>query len=168
MSIRTFIFCDICNPRAIRCPEQRRNLKRNSLIGRRLADGRAWFEGDMEIAVREHGWILTAEGSHICPHCHQRRHHQRIDVSTHNHQPDKGRSFIFCDCCNTMGIRYVEQRRHVQRGDQGGRRITDERAWVEGDPQTAVEKRGWIVTCDGNHYCPKCHERHPELSIDAA
>ena len=56
MSIRTFIFCDVCNPLGIRCPEKRRDVHRDPLIGRRHTDGRAWIEGDSAYAV-ERGWV---------------------------------------------------------------------------------------------------------------
>ncbi|MCP4043254.1 MAG: hypothetical protein GY731_15065 [Gammaproteobacteria bacterium] len=168
MSVRTFVFCDICNPRGIRCPEQRRGGGRGDRGSRRISDDRAWFEGNVETAVDEHGWKLTQDGAHVCPHCLEQERLGRFPVTTHYHAPKNGRSFIFCDCCNQMGIRYVEQRRDAKRDDQHGRRITDDRAWVEGDSQTAAEQHGWVLTGDGRHYCQKCYERHPDLTINAA
>jgi hypothetical protein len=60
MSIGSFIFCDRCNPQAIRnIPfpgEQRRN-----------ADGRSWFDGSSEDAQKE-GWLVDRD-YHICPRC---------------------------------------------------------------------------------------------------
>ena len=48
------------------------------------------------------------------------------------------KTFIFCDICNPAGTRYVEQRRGVHRGDGGGRRVTDGRAWFEGSLEQAI------------------------------
>ena len=81
MSIRTFIFCDFCNPQGIRYVEQRRTIDRGDRDGRRITDGRAWYEGghdDVKTAVTEHGWAVTTEGKHICPHCQQ---HLQDEVS---------------------------------------------------------------------------------------
>lgn len=72
MAIRTFIFCDICNPQGIRYVEQRRAPKGERAHGRRLTDGRAWYEGPMDEAARE-GWQANPEGDrHVCPRCRER------------------------------------------------------------------------------------------------
>ena len=72
MSIRSFVFCDICNPQAIRTIECRRSNRNEELRnGRRISDGRAWFEGDLETAVKQAGWLVTSENKHICPACQQ-------------------------------------------------------------------------------------------------
>ena len=68
MARRSFIFCDICNPLAIRYIEMRRVMGRDSRIGRRLTDGRNWFDGTDEEAERA-GWITTEDGQHVCPAC---------------------------------------------------------------------------------------------------
>lgn len=68
------------------------------------------------------------------------------------------RVIIFCDVCNQQGIRYIEQQRNSQRGDAGGRRITDGRAWYEGTVEEA-EELGWLIDGD-QHICPKCKVRH--------
>lgn len=73
VAIRTFLFCDICNPQAIRHVEQRRRQPRADSSGQRITDGRAWFEGEVAMAVQGHGWILTETGQHVCPTCAQRR-----------------------------------------------------------------------------------------------
>ncbi len=70
MSTRTFIFCDICNPQAIRIVEGRRGTDRMR-DGRRISDGRMWFEGSDEEAA-DYGWMSTERGQHICPDCIQR------------------------------------------------------------------------------------------------
>jgi hypothetical protein len=67
MSIRTFIFCDICNPQGLRSIEFRRHPRRDR-TGRRLSDGRSWVEGNISSAV-ENGWSINSEGKHICPVC---------------------------------------------------------------------------------------------------
>jgi len=67
MSIRSFIFCDICNPQGLRSIEFRRR-PRDERTGRRLSDGRAWFEGNISTAV-EIGWSINLDGEHICPVC---------------------------------------------------------------------------------------------------
>ena len=162
MSARIFIFCDICNPLGIRCPEQRRGAERGDRGSRRISDDRTWFEGDVETAVQEHGWRQTPEGAHICPHCLEQGRLERFSVTIHQDAQKAGRSFIFCDCCNQKGVRNLEQRRDPKRGDHNGRRVTDGRAWVEGDSETAVDRHGWVVTGDGRHYCPKCYERHQD------
>jgi len=67
------------------------------------------------------------------------------------------RVIIFCDICNPQGIRYIEQKRSSQRGDVGGRRITDGRAWYEGTLEEALQL-GWVQH-DSEHICPRCQER---------
>jgi hypothetical protein len=67
------------------------------------------------------------------------------------------RVIIFCDICNTQGIRYIEQKRSTLRGDIGGRRITDGRAWYEGSLEEAL-RLGWTEQA-GQHICPRCKER---------
>jgi len=67
MTIRTFIFCDICNPQCVRSIEFRRAPRDGERSGRRISDGRAWFEGSVNLAVSQ-GWLIT-ENSHICPAC---------------------------------------------------------------------------------------------------
>ena len=66
MAIRSFLFCDICNPQAVRSVELRRSPKRPG--GRRLSDGRSWFEGSLEEAVSA-GWKIDSDGNHICKRC---------------------------------------------------------------------------------------------------
>jgi len=73
MSIRTFIFCDICNPQALRSVEFRRSPREEERNGRRLSDGRAWFDGDLSQAL-DSGWSIDEEGQNICPVC-QKLHH---------------------------------------------------------------------------------------------
>ncbi|MCX7100171.1 MAG: hypothetical protein NTX38_01415 [Methylobacter sp.] len=68
MSIRKFIFCDICNPQGIRSIELRRAPRENQRTGRRLGDGRAWIEGDLNNAVKNR-WLCTSDGRHVCPEC---------------------------------------------------------------------------------------------------
>ncbi|MCQ8106082.1 hypothetical protein NP590_18375 [Methylomonas sp. SURF-2] len=72
MSIRTFIFCDICNPQGLRAIEFRRAPRSDERTGRRISDGRAWFDGEPQAAV-EAGWLFTREGLHICPVCQAAR-----------------------------------------------------------------------------------------------
>jgi len=68
MSIRTFIFCDICNPQGLRCIEFRRSSRLHERNGRRISDGRAWFEGSISQAL-EAGWKVSNNNQHICPIC---------------------------------------------------------------------------------------------------
>ena len=69
MSRRDFIFCDICNDRAIRVIEERRGPSRGELYtGRRIIDGRAWFDGTNEEAQAV-GWLIEEEDRHVCPRC---------------------------------------------------------------------------------------------------
>ncbi len=68
MSIRKFIFCDICNPQGLRSIEFRRSPRADERSGRRISDGRAWFEGELSQAV-EAGWQCNSDGMHICPNC---------------------------------------------------------------------------------------------------
>jgi len=70
------------------------------------------------------------------------------------------RVIIFCDICNPQGIRYIEQNRSTLRGDSGGRRITDDRAWFEGALDAALEQ-GWLYE-DGQHICPHCQRMHSQ------
>ncbi|MEW5787383.1 MAG: hypothetical protein AB1899_05975 [Pseudomonadota bacterium] len=68
------------------------------------------------------------------------------------------RSFIFCDICNPLAIRYIEFRRASGRNARGGRRVTDGRAWFDGSDEEAV-KAGWVIAENGQHVCPACFER---------
>lgn len=70
MARRSFVFCDICNPLAIREVELRRATGRTG-NGRRYTDGRMWFDGSDQEALAA-GWIPTDDGQHICPACFDR------------------------------------------------------------------------------------------------
>lgn len=69
MSIRTFIFCDICNPQGLRSIEFRRSPRESGREGRRILDGRNWYEGTIYEATTSAGWIISEQGEHICPGC---------------------------------------------------------------------------------------------------
>lgn len=75
MARRSFIFCDICNPLAIREVEMRRASGRTG-GGRRLTDGRVWFDGTEKEALAA-GWLSTEDGQHICPACFERMRSMR-------------------------------------------------------------------------------------------
>jgi len=68
--LRVIIFCDICNPQGIRYIEQNRSSQRGDVDGRRISDGRSWFEGALELAI-EQSWVVE-KGEHICPRCQER------------------------------------------------------------------------------------------------
>ena len=69
MSIRTIIFCDICNPQGLRSIEFRRAPRDDKRSGRRISDGRTWYEGSVYEATASAGWKISKEGEHICPDC---------------------------------------------------------------------------------------------------
>lgn len=69
MTIRTFIFCDICNPQGVRMIEYRRATRIGARPGRRMSDGRSWLEASNEYMIDKSGWIRTPDGLHICPAC---------------------------------------------------------------------------------------------------
>jgi hypothetical protein len=71
MARRSFIFCDICNPLAVRYIEMRRAASRDARIGRRVTDGRNWFDGSDEEAALA-GWVIADNGQHVCPACFSR------------------------------------------------------------------------------------------------
>lgn len=71
-------------------------------------------------------------------------------------------TFVFCDQCNPQHIRSLEYRRTSDRGDRQGRRITDARAWYDGELSDAVENHGWEITPEGRHLCPNCKSK-PEI-----
>lgn len=71
MARRSFIFCDICNPLALRSIEMRRTTGRDSRDGRRLADGRTWYDGS-DHEAKHAGWVIADDGQHICPACFER------------------------------------------------------------------------------------------------
>lgn len=73
MSIRKIIFCDICNPQGMRPIEYRRAPRPNERGGRRISDGRAWIEGEIDTAI-SNGWLCTHDGKHICPFCQASNH----------------------------------------------------------------------------------------------
>ncbi len=69
MSIRTFIFCDVCNPMGERDVIDRRNPDRHTNEGgRRFTDNRAWFEGNLREA-HDAGWRVTDDDKNLCPVC---------------------------------------------------------------------------------------------------
>jgi hypothetical protein len=70
--LRVIIFCDICNQQGIRYIEQQRSVQRGDVEGRRVTDGRSWFEGSLEEAIGE-GWSYD-NGIHICPRCIEKQH----------------------------------------------------------------------------------------------
>lgn len=73
MSLRTFLFCDFCNPEGIRVLDDRRTKPRaDGNSGRRYSDARVWFEGPVEEAVNQNGWIISHDDKHICPDCQER------------------------------------------------------------------------------------------------
>lgn len=69
MTIRQFVFCDFCNPQGLRSIEVRRGAARDKREGRRISDGRAWFEGDISEAIAVSGWVAADDERHICPDC---------------------------------------------------------------------------------------------------
>jgi hypothetical protein len=69
MSIRTIIFCDICNPQGLRAIEFRRAPREDKRNGRRISDGRASYQGSIYEATTLGGWIISEEGEHICSDC---------------------------------------------------------------------------------------------------
>jgi len=71
MARRSFIFCDICNPLALRAIEMRRTTGRDCRDGRRLCDGRTWFDGS-DNEAKHAGWVVADNGQHICPACFER------------------------------------------------------------------------------------------------
>ncbi|NQZ53800.1 MAG: hypothetical protein HRT93_06045 [Piscirickettsiaceae bacterium] len=68
--LRVIIFCDICNPQGVRYIEQQRSTIRGDIDGRRVTDGRSWFEGPLDEAL-EWDWLFE-DGEHICPRCRDR------------------------------------------------------------------------------------------------
>ncbi len=75
MSIREFIFCDICNRQAVRTIELRRSPREGAeRNGRRLCDGRSWFEGGLSAAIQV-GWKVV-DDQHICPLCNKPEDHE--------------------------------------------------------------------------------------------
>ena len=70
MARRSFIFCDICNPLALRAIELRRTSGREHRDGRRLSDGsNAW--------AKQTGWLVADGGQHILPSCFERMRSKR-------------------------------------------------------------------------------------------
>ena len=163
MSIRTFLFCDVCNPRGIRTPEQRRDMHRRETYGRRISDGRSWFEGDLEQAKSEN-WVAHDDGSYVCPGCAAKG--LRADNANREDKP-RLRSFVFCDLCNPQGFRFVESRRNEYRAStaQTGRRITDGRSWLDTTTTEHIKQKKWKTTDEGRHFCPTCVQRHPDLTV---
>jgi hypothetical protein len=66
------------------------------------------------------------------------------------------RKVIFCDMCNPRGLKTVELRRgRFRKNGSDGRRLTENRAWIEGEISDAVDN-GWLCTPDNQHICPVC------------
>ena len=81
MSIRTFVFCDLCNPQCVRninnryhitdrreIDNERRIELRRTMNGRRNSDGRSWYEGTLDDAI-EQGWMVDEKNKTLCPEC---------------------------------------------------------------------------------------------------
>jgi hypothetical protein len=71
------------------------------------------------------------------------------------------RKIIFCDICNPQGMRPIEFRRAPRENERTGRRISDGRAWIEGELSTATDS-GWLCTPDGRQICPMCQKINPK------
>jgi hypothetical protein len=162
MSIRTFLFCDVCNPRGIRLPELRRDAHHREGSGRRISDARSWFEGNAEQAVNEYNWIAAEDGSYVCPGCQAKG----LSVDHANRESRSSlRSFVFCDSCNPQGFRMVEPRRNEDRSIHVGRRMTDGRAWLAASRPEEILENNWVIADEGRHYCPRCIKLHPTLAV---
>lgn len=161
MSIRSFLFCSACNPRGIRNPEQRRDQERGKTKGRRISDARSWFEGSLEEAVDKYEWVVLPDGFHICPDCAARG--LKADA-VEDDSKLVVRTFIFCDSCNSQGFRFVESRRDKDRTGRTGRRISDDRSWLDTSSEEVALEKKWTITKQGKHYCPTCVERNPSLT----
>lgn len=72
MSLKTFVFCDLCNPLCIHQVDRREQGREGiASAGRRFTDNYSWVEGEPgEIA--DSGWIVTSNNKHICPRCYAR------------------------------------------------------------------------------------------------
>lgn len=68
MGVKTFIYCDYCNPNAIRVVD-RRPPERASVGGRRNSDSRSFIDGGNGEAAAA-GWTIV-RGMHFCPRCGQ-------------------------------------------------------------------------------------------------
>ena len=156
MSIRSFLFCDVCNPMRIRSPEQRRDRRQDGRkSGRRITDARSWIESTSEQAVAEFFWVVLEGGFHVCPDCNAKN--LKADAGSGNNP--SFRTFVFCDFCNPQGFRIVENRRDVDRARRTGRRISDGRAWLDAVSDDEVIAHNWFVV-EGRHCCPDCFERN--------
>ena len=80
MTLHVILTCDACNQLGIRVVDERRNEERDPRSGRRITDGRAWFEGNEEQA-KDLGWIILDDGRHVCPDCCRRGLHKALTHS---------------------------------------------------------------------------------------
>ena len=83
MTIRTFIFCDVCNPLGLRTE------KDGFIKNRRETDFRTWFEGN-EKDAEKCGWGKTADGNNLCPKCQQ----NQIGNTLSREQDSTSRRFV--------------------------------------------------------------------------
>ena len=69
MSIKSIMFCDLCNQAGVRAVDRRISAEGSRLYGRRLHDGRSsvvYQPGD----PMPEGWICDEAGQyHVCPLC---------------------------------------------------------------------------------------------------
>lgn len=56
--------------------EFRRSPRDNERNGRRISDGRAWFDGTLAQAIAS-GWLQDGDGLHVCPTCRSHRNLQQ-------------------------------------------------------------------------------------------
>ncbi|MGE0371060.1 MAG: hypothetical protein AB7Q01_04140 [Gammaproteobacteria bacterium] len=70
MSLKTFVFCDLCNPLCIHQVDRRDQAREGgAAAGRRFTDNYSWIEGEPD-EIAEFGWIMTSNNKHICPRCY--------------------------------------------------------------------------------------------------
>lgn len=86
MSIKTFIFCDLCNPLCLHQIDRREQARDGLAAGRRFSDNYSWIEGSAE-EIGEYGWIVTSNHKHICPRCYARHKDAVFSISGKGHPP---------------------------------------------------------------------------------
>lgn len=68
------------------------------------------------------------------------------------------RTIIFCDHCNPLGLRTINDR------FTKNRRLGDYRTWYEGNLEEAHDA-GWRKSVSGHDLCPKCYENRLDNQI---
>lgn len=86
MSMKTFIFCDLCNPLCLHQMDRREQSREGIAAGRRFTDNYSWLEGGIDEST-QNGWMVTSNNKHICPRCYAKHKDAVFSISNRGYHP---------------------------------------------------------------------------------